>query len=310
MVRCRFYSWRLGAGEGVLASIKGRLRIYYEAGSVMRRCREFISFFIFAGAMLLRAAPSADSSDRSIQGIVEAYRFADISPEISGRIVEISVQEGKIANKGDTIVKIEYTEDLLATERARMIAENKADLKVARLKMENAKLEYDATKLVYDSTNAVSAEELWRKKFQFESASAEFEQLSGQKDREQIEYRMAQSRLRTHFIIAPYRCIVGSIKMHEWEHCKAAEPLVSIVDASRCRFVAYVPIHVAKHLTTGKQARMKIDSKTSALPKTGIVEFISPGVDPSSNLFTVKIRFENSNGSVNPGVSGYLLIDE
>lgn len=265
---------------------------------------------VLAGAVMLQGAPRADSADHFIQGIVEPYRFADISPEISGRIVEITVQEGKTAGKGDTILKIEYTEDLLAAERARMIAENKSDLKVARLKMEKTKLDYYATKLVFDSTNAVSEEELWGKKFEFESASAEFEQLSGQKEREQIEFRMAQSRLKTHFIIAPYSCVVASIKLHEWEHCRVAEPLVSIVDASRCRFVAYVPLHLARQLTSGKQVKMKIDSKNGPLPKTGVVEFISAVVDPSSNLFTVKIRFDNGAGSINPGVSGYLLIGE
>lgn len=265
---------------------------------------------LLIGVVVLWHAASADPSDNKIQGIVEPYRFADVSPEISGRIVEISVHEGNVAADGDTIIKIEFTEELLAAERARMIAENTGDLKAARLKRETTKLEYDATKLVYDSTSAVSEEELWGKKFQYETASAEFEQLSGQKDREQVEYRIAESRLKSHFIIAPYRCVVASIKLRQWEHCRVAEPLVSIVDASQCRFVTYVPIHLTRKLIVGNEVKLQIDGRSGLLIKKGTVEFISPVVDPASNLFTVKIKFDNSDGFVNPGVSGYLLIGE
>jgi RND family efflux transporter MFP subunit len=268
-----------------------------------------ICSMLFSPVYLLNAS-AATSSGQRIQGIVEPFRFADISPEISGRIVEISVPEGKMASRGDTIIKVEFSEDLLAVERARLVAENKAELKAARLKVETTKLEYDATKMVYDSTQAVSQEELWGKKYQYETALAEFELLSVQKERELVDYRIAQSRLSTHFIIAPYQCIVASIKLRELEHCKAAEPLVSIVDASRCRLVAYVPLNASKELVNGIKVNIQLDTKNGVLKKEGIVEFISPVVDPASNLFTVKVRFENSDRSVNPGVAGYLLIGE
>jgi RND family efflux transporter MFP subunit len=265
---------------------------------------------LLTSAVTLWSAPSVNSFDQKIQGIEEPFRSAEISPEISGRIVEISIPEGKIAHQGDTIIKIEYTEDYLVSERARMVAENKADLKSARLKMETAKLEYDAIKLVYDSTNAVSEEELWGKKYQYEAALAEFEQLSGQKEREQIEYRIAQSRLKTHFIIAPYQCVIAAIKLREYEHCKVAEPLVSVVDATKCRLITYVPINVTRNLFSGKKVKMQVVSKNGPLMRNGIVEFLSPVVDPSSDLLTVKIIFDNSDGSVKPGVSGFLLIGE
>jgi RND family efflux transporter MFP subunit len=271
---------------------------------------EMTTYSILTITMYLFGAPPVDQYEQKIQGIVEPFRFADISPEISGRIVEICVHEGKTANVGDTILKIEYTEDHLLAERARMIAKNRADFKAAQLKMEATKLEYDATKLVFDSTNAVSEEELWGKKYQYDAATAEFEQLSVQKEKELVEYQIALSRLKTHFIIAPYRCAIAAIKLREWEHCKVAEPLVSIVDASECQFVTYVPLKEAGGLSFGKKVKMEIGSATGSLIKEGMVDYKSPVVDPASDLFTVKIKFENKNGAVTPGVSGYLLIGE
>jgi len=274
------------------------------------RLHKLVFCFFLSGAVYLCAAPVYNPSDQKIQGIVEPFRSAEISPEISGRIIEIGVPEGGLAEAGDTILKIEYTEDLLIAERARIAAENKADLKAARLKMETAKLEYDATKLVYDSTGAVSEEELWGKKYQYEAALAEFKQLKVQKDRELIEYRIAQSRLKTHFIIAPYRCIIALIRLRQYEHCRAAEPLLSIVDASKCRLITYIPINLSKQLTTGKKVSIQVTGKNGLMSRNGVVEFVSPVVDPASDLITLKIRFDNSDGSVKPGVSGFLLIDK
>lgn len=262
------------------------------------------------GAVYLQGTLAANPDEKKIQGIVEPFRFADISPEISGRIVEISIGEGRTARSGDTILKIEYTEDSLLADRARMVAENKAVLKAARLKMEMTKLEYDATQLVYDSTSAVSEEELWGKKYQYETALAEYEQLIERKEQERIEYSIAKARLKTHFIIAPYRCVIASIKLHQWEHCTVAQPLVSVVDAAACRFVTYVPLSLIQLLSTGKKVKLQVAVKNGWIFKEGTVDFISPVVDPESDLFTVKIKFDNADNSVNPGVTGYLLIGE
>jgi RND family efflux transporter MFP subunit len=261
-------------------------------------------------AVYSQGASAANPDEKKIQGIVEPFRFADISPEISGRIVEISISEGRTALYGDTILKIEYTEDSLLADRARMAAENKADLKAARLKMEMTKLEYDATQLVYDSTSAVSEEELWGKKYQYEAALAEYEQLTEKKEQERVEYSIAKARLKTHFIIAPYRCVIASIKLHQWEHCTVAQPLVSVVDESVCRFVTYVPLSLIQQLATGKKVKLQVAVKNGWISKVGTVDFISPVADPESDLFTVKIKFDNTDNSVNPGVTGFLLIDE
>lgn len=256
----------------------------------------------------LSSQPVLDRSGRGVQGIVESYRSAEISPEISGRIVQICIPEGSVAGKGDTILKIEYMESFLHAERARIISENDADAKAANLKLDMAKLEYEAMKMVYDSTGAVSEEVLWGRKYEYDVAAAESEQIMIQKSREKVEYKIAEERLRAHFIIAPYRCVVANIELKEWEHCRVGEPLVSVVDARQCIFVTYVPISMTRELKVGKKVNLEIDSKGGLVKRTGKVKFISPVVDPASDLLTIRIVFDNRDGSVKPGVSGYLNI--
>ena len=42
--------------------------------------------------------------------------------------------------------------------------------------------------------------------------------------------------------------------------------------------------------------------------KQGTVEFVSPVVDKASLLRTVKVIFDNSNHSVEPGVTGKIVL--
>lgn len=265
---------------------------------------------IFLGLYSQGNCTNITRANSTIQGIVEPFRSADISPEISGRIVDIVVPEGRFARRGDTLIKIEYTEEYLLMDRAKMIANNDADLKAIQLKVETSKLEFEATKLVFDSTGAVSEEVLWGKKYQYEAANAEYEKLLSQKKREQIEYKITQARLNSHFIIAPYSCTVARIKMRKWEHCKAGEPLVTIVDTKKCQLIIHVPISMTQHMTLGSSIKMEIDTEIGMVPRTGIIKFISPVVDPASDLLKIKIVFKNSDGSIKPGVTGFVKVGE
>ncbi len=245
-----------------------------------------------------------------VQGLVEPYRSAEISPQVSGRVIKIGVEEGSVASKGDTLIAIEHSEALLQVERTRLIAKNDADVRAARLKIATLKLEYEATKFVFDSTNAVSEEELWNKKYQYDAAQAEYDQLVVQKSREAIEHKIASAQLDRHLILAPYRCIVSNIDTRKWEHCQAGEPLVSIVDSRRCRFVAYIPISDIGDLSEGDKVSMLLDTPKGQVSRSGTIDFISPVVDPSSGLLTVKVVFNNSDRSIRPGVSGVLMVNE
>lgn len=245
----------------------------------------------------------------TVQGIVEAYRFASISPEIPGRVIRIDVPEGKVARKGDTLLRIEYSEEQLNVQRARIIAESRADLVAARSKFETAQKDYDATKQVYDSTSAVSEEEVWKKKLELDLAKADFDRLTSMEEKEQVEYAIALQRLKAHFIIAPYDGVVASVLVREWEDCKISDPVIRFVDLHKCRFVTYVPANRSQSFVKGRKVTVSINGASSVRNRVGIVDFVSPIVDPASGLRTIKIVFDNADRSIAPGVTGSLVVE-
>jgi RND family efflux transporter MFP subunit len=246
----------------------------------------------------------------TVQGITEPLRQATISAEFAGTIASIKKNEGSFARKGDTILELECEESRLEAERCRVIAESNAELAAAKLKTETAKLDRDATKTVHDSTRAISDEELWKKELEYNLAKTECERLTMMKAKEVAEYKIALDHLRHHFVIAPYDGVVAQRFLNEEEACKPQEPLIKFVDVHKCRFITYVPSARAAGLVKGKQVTLTLGGAKTPRTRQGVIEFASPVVDPSSGLRTVKVVFDNTDGSIQPGVAGTLLIEE
>ncbi len=286
----------------------------------MRRGIHSISLFLIglglhglfpceAGSANPTAAPG-EKARFSVQGITEPLRQAVISAEFASRVIAIRKNEGAFAKKGDTIFELDYKAPQLDAERSRIIAENKAEINAAKLKMQTAKLDFDATTTLHDSTRSVSDEELWKKKLEYDLAKNECERLAIVKEREIVEYRISLERLSHFCVIAPFDGVVAQRFLNEAESCKPQEPLIKFVDVHKCRFITYVPVDRSHGLSKGNEVTLSLGNVREPQLRQGIIEFVSPVIDASSGLRTVKVIFDNSDGSIQPGITGALFIDQ
>jgi RND family efflux transporter MFP subunit len=273
-------------------------------------------FFIFHLIAPICAidALTANASGRTdpliFQGITEPFRQATISAEVGSRIISIKKNEGFFAQKGDTIMELDYEEASLEAQRNRVISESYADLNAARFKTQTAKLDLDATKMVHDSTRSVSEEELWKKELDYNLAKTECDRLATTKEKEILEYKISLENLKRHFVLAPYDGVVAQRFLNEAESCKPQEPLVKFVDVHKCRFITYIPAALSQGLCVGKMVTLTLNGAKAPRTRRGSIEFVSPVVDASSGLRTVKVVFDNTNSSIQPGVTGSLQIEE
>ncbi len=267
------------------------------------------SIVIFSLCILFIAAlpMTAQSSGMSFPGITEPYRQATISASFPSAISSINKKEGSYVKRGDTIIELDYREAQLDAERCRVIAESNADLQASKLKAETAEKDFKATKILHDSTRSVSGEELWKKELEHNLARTECEKLSMAKSKEVIEHKMALERLSHYFIIAPFSGIISEHFYNEGETCRPQESLVKLVSIHTCRFITYVPAALSKGLSKGEKVNIVLEDSRK---RKGKVDFVSPVVDAASGLRTVKILFDNSDGSVQPGIKGSLLLEK
>ncbi len=261
---------------------------------------------VFTGIAIL--TPVIFAQELSFPGITEPFKFATISSKIDGQISVVRAPEGKFVKKGKTILELHNTEEQLKVERSKLIFENKSELNSAIQKVENFKFDYDATKGLFENTKSVSQEELLEKKLEYDLSLAEVEKLKLIEQKEELEYKLSHVQLSKHYIKAPFSGIVVEIFPKAHESCKAQEPLVKVVDISKCRFITYVEAELSQQLKKGLQVTLEIDGASTPRIRNGVIEYISPIVDPSSGLQKVKVLFDNTDSSINPGVAGSMII--
>lgn len=263
---------------------------------------------LLAAVSSLGAAPAREPAP--LQGYTEPYRFATMSSETASRITAVRINEGGRARKGDTILVLDPEEAALEAERTRIISENESELSAAKLKAEMAKRDLLATRQVYDSTRSVSREEYLKKELEFNLARTEVDRLTMARKKSVLEHQIALRNLKRHYVLAPYDGMVAQRFLNEGETCKPQEPLIKFVDVYRCRLVTYVPVALAQGLAKGTKVNLTVGDPRTGVSRQGTVDFLSPVVDQASGLRTAKIIFDNSDGSLQPGLPGYLRLEK
>ena len=154
----------------------------------------------------------------------------------------------------------------------------------------------------------MSAEQLWEREMNYRVAKAEWEADKVSKSKDSLEHRMARAQLQKQYLIAPFDGEIVSISKNRSESVEALEPIVEIADVRTCRMTAYIIANKASKLKVGQTVKLLLDGSSQARNKKGTVEYISPVVDKASLLRTVKVIFDNSNRSVEPGVTGKIIL--
>ena len=120
-------------------------------------------------------------------GQIEPQRSVDISADITGRIIQILVQEGDFVKRGDLVLRIEPSQYEAQVAQARaLLSSAEASALQSRANRDQAKRAWDrAQELRRQSPNLVSDEQLEQAQTSFEVAEAVYTSA---------QYQVAQSR--------------------------------------------------------------------------------------------------------------------
>lgn len=263
-----------------------------------------VCMFLFAWNPL----PSCAKETISISGITEPFKDVTLSANVVGTISAIFLKEGMPVNKGEIILELDRQLEALEVERRKLIWESKAEVEAAAARAATLKSLFESTRELFKSTGSVSREELEKMELDYKLAVAEKERLESAEERERIEYEMARESLRKLSLISPIKGIVVKLFLDEGEACQENQPLARVVDAGRGIFVGNVEEWIGRSLKMGQTVDLKIKTGIESVVKKGAIIFVSPVADMASGLIEVKVEFDNQDGLVRPGVSGFLLL--
>lgn len=244
----------------------------------------------------------------SFDGVTEPIAQAKIGFTVPGKIDSIWVKEGAFVHKGDTLMNLVKTEEEIRVHMTKIIADDYSGLASSKAKMDTYLKDYYAIKKLYESSNSVSEEEVWEKQMNFDISRADWNAAKVTKVKDSLEYSMARAQLSKQYLIAPFDGEIVSIGKNNSESVEALEPIVEIADVRTCRMTAYIVANRAHSLKAGQKVKLSLDGASKNRTRNGTIEFVSPVVDKSSLLRTVKVIFDNSDRSVEPGVTGKLYL--
>lgn len=139
-----------------------------------------------------------------------------ITPQVSGRIVELNIKDNQLVNAGDLLLTIDKTPF--------QIAELNAQAQLAKAQSDLAKANNEANRRRHLSQNFISAEEL-------DTANLNVKAMQASVDAAQATLKQAQWQLAQTEIRAPVSGWVTNLTTRIGDYADTGKPLFALVDS-------------------------------------------------------------------------------
>jgi RND family efflux transporter MFP subunit len=257
--------------------------------------------FLEAGAQAPVAAIGA-----SAPGVTQAMRDVKLSVTVAGRIESLLVSEGSRVREGQLLLHLDRTLEELEVQRRRLLLQDRARIEELRQK-EKVLQQQIHSLLPLLVSGGVSRKQFEDEEIALGSVVAERRALEASKEREQVELQLAQEAFERRHLRSPIVGVVTKLAARQGESVGPSEPVITVVDTSRVRFIAAVPAAAGQRLRPGLSVRIDLGPEVRLSLRQAQVVFVSPVTDPSSGLVEVIAEFDNADGVVRPGITGRIL---
>ncbi len=230
-----------------------------------------------------------------LYGTVEADRTAAVSSRVMASVTAVPVRAGDTVKAGQLLVEIDPQTAKGQEAQARgALAQAKAGLALAEKNYERFK--------ALQKSGSASDLELDMARMQYEQAKGAVEQGSG-------AVEAASSVARESRVVAPFAGRVSARLVEAGDLAAPGRPLVMIESGEGRRLALAVPESVvaASHLSLGQTFPIRIDGLPDRDDLKGRIVEMSPGADPASHTFSVKL--EVSGARVPTGVAGRAFLE-
>jgi membrane fusion protein (multidrug efflux system) len=210
---------------------------------------------------------------------LEAENEATVVAKAPGVVKQILVEEGQYVTEGKILAKLDDEQQLYKLNQA------KANLN----KLEN---EYDRNKGLFEK-NLISADAFEKVRYDFEAAKA--------------SYDLAELDLKYAAIRAPINGVVSNRYIKVGNMIQLNQQTFRITDFDPLNAILFVPERHLNKLAKGQKVKISIDALTN-YAFVGVIDRISPVVDPQSGTFKVTAIVSDPDNKLKPGMFGRVHI--
>ena len=215
-----------------------------------------------------------------IQGTVQADDYIDVTSEIAGRILKMTVKEGDNVRQGQLI----------------------AELDLEQLKKQMAELEtsLDLAKTVHERQKRLWDQNIGSE-MQFLEAKNNKERL--EKSIETLEYQLTKSK-----VYAPVSGVAESVILQSGELASPGAPIIQILNPNKLKVVADVPESYLKAVQPGKEVKVTfpaLDQEQKAR-----ISLIGNTIDPNNRTLEVEANISKTNSLIKPNLLAVMYLQD
>lgn len=199
----------------------------------------------------------------TIQGSVTADDFYDVTSEISGRLLRLTVDEGDNVRKGQLIAEID----------PELVEKQKAELE---LSLDLANTVFEKQKRLWDQN--IGSE------IQYLEAKNAKERL--ERNLELLDLQLAKTK-----VYAPVSGVVERLVSQTGELASPGMPIVQILNTSKLKVAADVPENYITDVDRGERVEVEIPALN--IEHTLPVTLIGRTIDPANRTFKVEVNLPN-----------------
>lgn len=215
----------------------------------------------------------------STTATLEAEREARVVPRLGGTIVELFVEEGDRVQAGDPLARIDA---------------DRYQLSLAQAEASLQRLEQDFRRSQeMHERQLISAEAYERAKFEYEAQRAAFQ--------------LAKLELAHTTIVSPIDGVVSQRMIKVGNTVNTSEAAFVVTGMDTLLATLHVPERELARLAAGQTASIAVDALAGRRFE-GVIERISPVVDPTTGTFRATVEVESPDGVLKPGMFGRVNI--
>ncbi|MDH7504116.1 MAG: efflux RND transporter periplasmic adaptor subunit [Verrucomicrobiota bacterium] len=219
-----------------------------------------------------------------VDAITEPVKDITMAFPVIGVVGARPLEEGASVKRGQLVIELDKRLDELEVRRRKLACD------LARIELDRLK------SLAERNAISVSREEIDKKQAEYDIAVVELE--------------LAQETVRRRQLLSPIDGHVAEFYKDVGEKCEEQQPVVRLVDTRQCYCVANVEARLASKIKLESRFKVEIDAGAGVVSRMGTVSYISPIADPASGLLKIKLKFDNSDGAMRPGLAARLILSE
>ncbi|MGB9907523.1 MAG: efflux RND transporter periplasmic adaptor subunit [Candidatus Saccharicenans sp.] len=232
---------------------------------------------------------------------LEAWKRQAITPDISGKIARIYVNEGDRVKQGQLLAELD-------TQSIRLqLAQAEAALAMARANFEDARRNLERMERLYQE-KAVSEQ-------QYEKVRLAHEAARAQKDQAEAAVNLARHALDVSIMRAPFDGVIAAKNLEEGDVINpmmggfsASSGVLTLVDYSKIKVRFEVSPADAVRLARGQ----KVYLDSPSLPGQqfeGQVTVVNTSADPQTKKFRAEALINNPDLVLKPGLFGRIILE-